>query len=297
MSLMLKLFFLILLFGCFFSQLPFPDSEPTESSSETPAANEESTSNSSDDFSEETHTDPIEDLPTETDPLEDLPLIDTTPESDNSLLIFENMTRGENRSYTFEVFNAQSFQKIAIFVSPYKKKQQPGSLKIFLTFKNHTPNDSFHDQVCERVLLGFSSPCLVTIPYKESDSLSASKLKMLVLCESENCNLKLRILHEQEIFLQPETKEIYSFDREEAEIFSFEIPKTFARIVFSIHFKNLAENLYEKQINQVEEVLYFTTGEPTIIRGNNHIVALFNRTDSTLCETCNLTFYMNWYSR
>ena len=272
---------------------------------ETPVAN---TSNESYYFPD---NNPIEDLPTddnnhnhrtEMPDLDDLaPSIDNIYENDNSTDIYENypvrlnMTKGMNRSFTFLIPNGMSSRKVAIFITPYEKKQDPGSVTIYLTFQNKTPNATFHEKVCENVLLAFSKPCLADLPaydFTKEMTTKEQKLKFTTVCDTYFCNLRLRIMHEMEIYMQPEESEIYSFDREEAEIFSFFIPDKFSRIIFSIHFKNLAENLYEHNKNGPEEVLYFTSGNPVIIRNSFQVVALFNSSDTTLCRSCNVTFYM-----
>ena len=166
-------------------------------------------------------------------------------------------------------------------------------MTILLTFSNSTPTPEKHDAACEKVLLGFNTPCLVSLPPTDNEN-EARKLdlKMAVICDTDTCDLKFRVIHEAELFLCPETKEIYSFDREEAEIFSFSVPAQFMRILFTVTFKNMGQSIYESKPNQPEEVLYFTSGEPQIIKNNHQVVAIFNKSDSKLCSECNVTFYM-----
>lgn len=272
--------------------------------SENTSSENTSSENTSNERSEYPQDEPI-DLPTQTpeynsentleDTEHDLPITD--PDI-NATYIYDNapmrlhLTQNENMTFDYLVSNPFTTREIAIFVTPYAKKKETGSITIYLTFLNSTPNASYHQKVCSQVLVGFSSPCTISAPAINNNQPEGYRLKMMAVCVSYLCDVKLRVIHETEFHLKPETKEIYSFDRENAEIFSFEIPNSFSRIVFSINFKNLVDSIYEKRLNEPEEVLYFTNGEPMIIISNDHVLALFNSSDKSLCRNCIVTFYM-----
>ena len=329
----LKIPILLLLFVLFIinhAQIPTPEPEETTTTdipstepssfheSETSSSSTLNLDNNNETSFDETSTDnyhnerydipdntPVEDLPASDDNNtiiegdDVLPINNPTLMPDNSILIYENspqrlnMSKDMNKTFTFIVINPIATRKIALLVSPIEKRKVPGTVSIFMTFQNYTPNPKNHDIVCQKVLMAFSSPCLISLPhYEENEAIPATKLKMMTVCDTDSCDLSLRVMHEAEIFLQAEKKQLYSFDREEGELFSFYVPQQFSRIIFNVNFKNLAENLYEYKLNEPEEVLYFTSGEPTMILNSFHAVAVFNSSDLKLCRSCNVSFYM-----